>query len=311
MPLLAFLLAAAAKPFTFVALGDQPYGQKADVYPPFEALIGAINEAGPDFVLHIGDTKSGGVPCDDETQDEALAFFGDFESALIYTPGDNEWTDCHRSSAGGYVPTERLARIRDTYFADPGRSLGRAPIALNSQAADGYPENARFIKEGVMVVTAHVVGSNNGFEPRSPAAVEEHLGRDAANVRWITSSFEQAANAGVAAVVVGIHADMFEFNFGPRWAPEGWLSSSGHRAFGEALVAGAAGFEKPVLLIFGDSHTFRVFRPFPLSAPNLTALEVFGASDMHAVEVTVDPDTLGIFAYRPLMNPGPVSGAGR
>ena len=313
MTLLTLLAAplAWAAPFTFVTLGDQPYGEKEDVYPPFEALIGAINEAAPDFVLHVGDTKSGGIPCDDETLAEALAFFGTFEGALIYTPGDNEWTDCHRERAGGFDPVERLEHIRATYFADPGRSLGKAPIAVNSQAGEGFPENARFFKEGVLVVTAHVVGSNNGFEPRSPEAVAEYMARDAAGVRWITSSVEQAADAGAAAVVVGIHADMFELNFGPRWDPEGWLSSSGHRAFGEALVAGAAAYGKPVLLIFGDSHTFRIFRPLPGSAPNITALEVYGAADMHAVEVSVDPSTAGVFGFRPLMNPAPISGAGR
>ena len=38
---------------------------------------------------------------------------------VIYTPGDNEWTDCHRVNNGGYNPLERLD-------AHPARVLRRA-----------------------------------------------------------------------------------------------------------------------------------------------------------------------------------------
>jgi hypothetical protein len=58
-----------------------------------------------------------------------------------------------------------------------------------------------------------------------------------------------------------------------------------------------------VLLAFGDSHVFRVLRPFPETAPNVTALEVFGEADMHAVEVSVDTEDAAVFGYRPLLNP--------
>jgi hypothetical protein len=35
----------------------------------------------------------------------------------------------------------------------------------------------------------------------------------------------------------------------------------------------------------------------------LTALEVFGDEDMHAVEVTVNTDTPSVFGFQPLLNP--------
>ena len=38
-----------------------------------------------------------------------IAGFPAVADPVVYTPGDNEWTDCHRASAGGYLPTERLA----------------------------------------------------------------------------------------------------------------------------------------------------------------------------------------------------------
>ena len=40
-----------------------------------------------------------------------------------------------------------------------------------------YTENARFEKNGVLFVTAHIVGSNNNFEPRDPKAIEPLFAR--------------------------------------------------------------------------------------------------------------------------------------
>jgi hypothetical protein len=303
-----FATASAAAEFRFVALGDMPYGDPAEVYPPFEALIAEVNSRAPAFVIHIGDTKSGSTPCSDRMLDEQHAYLNSFAAPVLYTPGDNEWTDCYREAAGGFDPLERLAYIRSTYFADPALSLGQRPVAVDSQAlamADsfaGYPENVRYVHEGVHVITAHVVGSNNNFEPRSPDAVAEFMARDAANVAWLDDSFAAAQAAGAPAVVVAIQADMFEFDFN-EFGDETWLRHSGFASFGPALVRNAVAFGKPVLLVFGDSHVFRVLRPFPQTAPNVTALEVFGEADMHAVEVTVDTEDAAVFGYRPLLNP--------
>ena len=121
-----------------------------------------------------------------------------------------------------------------------------------------------------------------------------------ATTAWLEESFSAAS--GAAAIVLGVHADMFEFDFN-MFGEERWLRHSGFRTFGRALGKAAAAFGKPVLLVYGDSHVFRVTRPFRKTAPNLTALEVFGAKDMHAVEVTVDTSTPGAFGVTPLLNP--------
>jgi len=77
-----------AEPFRFVALGDMPYGDKAEVYPPFEALIARINQMQPAFTLHVGDIKSSVTPCDDAMFAEQLAFMNRFEAALdLYAGG--------------------------------------------------------------------------------------------------------------------------------------------------------------------------------------------------------------------------------
>lgn len=297
---------ATAAEFTFVALGDMPYGPREQAYPAFEALIAEINRRAPVFTFHLGDTKSGLNPCSDELLLEQRDFMNSFASALVYTPGDNEWTDCHRLLAGAYDPLDRLRFIREHYFPT-ALSLGGRPIRLERQADvmpgfEVFVENSRFNWKDVWFVTAHVVGSNNNFEAvEGSDATAEFLARDEANRVWLADSFDKAEAAGADAVVVAIHADMFGSGFDRQ--QETFAPYSGFKNFAETLVRKAQFFRKRVFLLFGDSHEFRVFQPFPRSAGNLTAVEVYGAELMHAVEVTVDPDTEGVFTVKPVRNP--------
>jgi hypothetical protein len=144
------------------------------------------------------------------------------------------------------------------------------------------------------------VGSNNNFEIRDPAAVAEFFTRNAADIAWLEESF--AAAAGSQALVLAIQADMFEFDWN-AFGDETWLRHSGFQGFGSRLIELAAAYGRPVLLVYGDSHVFRQSRPFPQSAPNLLALEVPGEDDMHAVEITVDTATSGVFSAALVVNP--------
>ena len=303
---LALSTGAAAAEFTFVALGDMPYGPREQAYPAFRALIAEINRRAPVFTIHLGDTKSGVDPCSDRLLLEQRDFMDSFASALVYTPGDNEWTDCHRLLAGAYDPLDRLRFIRTHYFPT-ARSLGGQPIRLERQADvmpgfESFVENSRFNWGSVWFVTAHVVGSNNNFDAvEGSEATEEFLARDEADRVWLADSFDKAAATNAKAMVVAIHADMFGDGFDPQ--QETFDPYSGFKRFGETLVRKAKFFRKPVLLLFGDSHVFRVFRPFPRSAGNLTAVEVYGAEHMHAVAVTLRLDPSPMFTVDPVLNP--------
>jgi hypothetical protein len=291
-------LPAFSAPFTFIALGDAPYGKPEEVYAPYQALIAQINARSPIMVLHVGDTKSGSTPCSDEVLNQQLTFMNSFAAPTLYSIGDNEWTDCHREAAGSFAPLERLAFLRTTYFGDGSKSFGQTKADLTSDAAAGYPENARMTLNDVMFVTAHVVGSNNNFEIRDKVAVDEFFARNDADIAWLKASF--AAAKDQKALVLGIQADMFEFDW--TAADETWLRHSGFQSFGKTLIEEAAAFGKPVLLVYGDSHTYRQTRPFPLGAPNVLALEVPGEEQMHAVEVTVDTATTGVFSTMLIRN---------
>jgi hypothetical protein len=291
---------ALAEPFTIVTLGDTAYGKPAEVYPQYEALIGAINAKTPDLVIHVGDTKSGSTPCSDEALTQQLTYLNSFTSPLLYSIGDNEWTDCHREKAGKFDPLERLSFIRKTYFNTPTKSFGQVKVDVTSQAAEGYPENAMLMHKDVAFITGHVPGSNNNFEIRDPKAVTEFFARDAADVKWINESFATAKDA--KAVVIGMQANMFEFDWNAE-KDETWLRHSGFLNIGNAIIDNAAKFGKPVLLVYGDSHTYNVGQPFPTKAKNVMSLEVPGDKDMNAVEVVIDPDTTKPFVMTVLKNP--------
>ena len=310
---LAVLLAvaaqpAAAQPFEFIALGDTPY-KLPDDYVKFDRLIAAINARKPSFSIHVGDIKSGSSPCSDENLKKVLDQFATFEQPLVYTPGDNEWTDCHRPRAGGFDPLERLAKVRELFFADPGRSQGRVKITVESQSRvmaerfSTFVENARWSQNGVVFATVHVVGSNNNFEPGAPAVAMEYFARDAANVAWIDAIFAHAVASGAKAVVLSWQADVQDVR--QKWQGD-MPRVSGFVNTVNAVERGAKAFGKPVLVIHGDEHEFQVGRFLNAkykAIPNVLRLEVMGAEDVHAVRVVVDPDSPGVFGFFPLLVP--------
>ncbi len=282
---------APPKSFQFVALGDMPY-QRAD-HKRFQALIAAINETKPAFSIHIGDLKGGGSPCGTEI-DRARAYFDLFENPLVYTPGDNDWTDCHRRGAGGFDPRERLAYLREQFFPGP-RSLGvnTMPLVRQSDTSEfmAMVENARWELGGIVFATVHLVGRDNNIG-RDP---EEFRARNEANVAWIEAAFARARESDSRGLVLAYHADMF-----------GWFSGrSGFTQVLAAIASGAEAFARPVLLIHGDSHVYRLDKP--LRAPdtgatleNVIRLEVFGDRNVRAVQITVDPENPSLFGFKPL-----------
>lgn len=292
--------------FSFVALGDMPYKLPDDI-AKFDRLIATVNKLKPAFTIHVGDIKGGSMPCSDAELQRALDQIQTFDGAVVYTPGDNEWTDCHRREAGGFDPRERLAKLRTMFFAQPGRSLGKAPMNVESQAQAmlayaSYVENSRFTKNDVQFIGIHVVGSNNGFEARDPAAAAEFFARDKANVAWIDDSFKRAQGASAKAVVVFLQAEFDQARF-----PNGAMPrQSGFAAVLDAIERGARALGKPVLVVNGDEH-FIELKPMRNSRgrpiPNVLKLMVYGENDVHAVRVIVDPDSPGVFGFVPLIVP--------
>lgn len=280
----------------FVALGDAPYGKPSEVDAPYRALIQNINATAPPLVIHVGDLH-GHLTCGNDRLDQLRGYMNEVTAPVLYTPGDNEWTDCAETEAGPFDPLERLAYIRKTYFKG-GMSLGAEPVRLSTQARRGYPENARHMVGNVGFITVHVVGSNNNFKPDNLAGVKEFMARNAADVAWLEESFDALKDAD--AIVVALHADMFSPLSG---FSKGWHSMSPFRDIGVTLGQQSSKLEKPVLLLYGDSHEFKSFQPFPKYRPFLHAIEVFGYPDIKAIEISVDPDARKPFRVTRIIAP--------
>jgi hypothetical protein len=109
--------------FTFGVIGDMPYGDSE--IAKFPSRIQDINaDSALKFVAHVGDIKNGSSVCSDEYFAKIRSEFDTFEHPLVFTPGDNEWVDCHRTNNGAYNPLERLAKLREVFFDEPGKTLG-------------------------------------------------------------------------------------------------------------------------------------------------------------------------------------------
>jgi hypothetical protein len=281
-----------------------PYGPQD--FAAYEGLLLEINRHQPAFTVHCGDTKKGSVPPSDENLTQVKTWFDSLDGPLIYTPGDNEWTDVHTVSAGREDPLVWLGKIRALYFSEE-RSMGRAPIPLVTQRRDPkfakFVENARWSRGGVVFATVHVVGSSNNRLPAVTGAMDEFAERDAATVAWVRDTFAEARATQAVGVGLFFQANVFGSD-GHGRADE----NSGFSQFLSVLEEEARAFAKPVLLVYADEHRYRLehgvrFREGADPLLNVTRLETFGASDIHAVIVTVDTASKQVFLAGPLLVP--------
>jgi hypothetical protein len=285
--------ATAQKKFVFYAIGDMPYNNPRDLVR-FQHLIREINTEKPVFTVHVGDIKSGKSECSEDYYQTILGVFNQFDDPLVYTPGDNEWTDCGRPACGSYDPEERLEVLRKIFFARP-ESLGKKTMALTSERESPgfgkFVENARWRKEGVTFATLHVVGSNNNLKKGDAEANEEFFQREKANIFWLQETFKSAGAYGDAAVVIFMQASMV---FQPG-------DGNGFSHLVETLRQEVPAFGKPVLLVYGDLHRLMISKPLRDASnkliPNFTALMVFGEEDVDAVKVTVDAKSRAVFSF--------------
>jgi len=270
---------AQGRAATLAVFGDWPYSLDLVAVAPL--LIGSVN-SDPDVsaVIHVGDIHSGSMPCTGAGLNPRPAgsnpiwnygvfgLFAQFNAPFVYTPGDNEWTDCHKTkqfSSG--APLNELAAVRQLFFPEAGVTLGGAPMHVLSQAQvsdPAHPTDAEFIENtmwrqaNVVFVTLNVPGSNNdGLPWTSPftdetARLAEVAKRNGANTRWLQRAFQLASQVQAQGVLIALQADM--------WDPAALLPNGdglgGYTGFVRTLAGLAISFNRPVLLINGDSHTF-------------------------------------------------------
>lgn len=281
------VLAAQVK---FIALGDVPYELPKDE-PRFVKMLEEINHIKPTFAIHVGDIKASSVNCSDKNLSLAFEKFLTVKVPLIYTPGDNEWTDCYRKKAGGYDPLERLNFLRALYFPDEF-SLGQTKIKVTRQSSISdfkkYVENAHWAVDEVGFVSIHIVGSNNGLEDKDEKLLNEFNERNQANLFWLNEAFKQAREKNQKAVVIFMHGD-------PQFTSARFVRT-GYKEITEAFLSHSNNYKKPILLIHGDSHEHKYDKVAGFG--NFTQLIVPGAPRAQAVEVAIDTSQVEPFQVK-------------
>ncbi|OUL72219.1 hypothetical protein [Paraburkholderia hospita] len=238
-----------------------------------QRLIDAIGRD-PDvsFIVYDGNLKSSKEACRDALFETRHTLLETSKPALVFIPGQHDWTDCGTAEAGSYDPVERLDLLRQTLFADAS-SMGQNPIPLARESEVSrfrpYRENVRWLVGDTVFVGLNVPGPNNHFL-YAGGRNGEFEDRVIANAFWLDHAAEYAKRRGARAIVVLVQGD-FDPERYERPERFAWLRF-GHRSkrdgfmeFKRSLVKLAETFRGPVIVIHQDddrSHTgFMIDQP--------------------------------------------------
>jgi hypothetical protein len=315
--------------------GDLPYSDTQAI-SGVPNLIADMNAQDLEFTVHDGDLKAGNstansvtpTTCSDALYVQGLGYFNALKAPAIFTPGDNDWTDCDRPSNGGFSSRERLDHERAVFFSTPF-SLGKRrlrqevqtdPLCLGVSGFVSCVENRRWTGGGVTYLTLNVQGSCNNLCDTAPDAAE-FSARNHANIVWLQESFAEAKARGSVAVMIIAQADPgFDLSDGtrapvrdPKTLTETDGQPDGFKDYLTALRNEVVAFRGPVAYVHGDSHYFRVDKPLQNTlgqrVENFTRVETYGDNqangnnDVNWLKVLVDPRSREVFAFQPQVVP--------
>lgn len=306
--------------------GDLPYSTtQATVGVP--NLIADMNQQDLAFTAHDGDLKSGSSECTDSVYTQALSYFSSLRAPAVFTPGDNDWVDCDRTA--GYSSLAQLDKERALFFSTP-YALGRGrlrqevqstPLCLGVSGSVSCVENRRWTVGVATYATLNIQGSCNNLCDVAPDPAE-YAARNQANIAWMQQTFAEATERNSSAVMFISQADpgfdATDATRGPVRDPKTLAETDGQPdGFQEFLLAlrdQAIAFGKPVAYVHGDSHYFRIDKPFldsqGMRLENFTRVETFGDNqkngnnDVHWIKVIVHARSREVFTYQPQIVPG-------
>ena len=163
--------------------------------------------------------------------------------------------------------------------------------------------------------TINIQGSCNNLCDTAPDPAE-YTARNLADIRWLRETFAEATAQGSAAVMLITQADpgwdASDSTRAPLRNPRTLAQTDGapdgYKDFLIALRDEVVAFRRPVAYVHGDSHYFRVDRPFQDAQgrrlENFTRVETFGDNqgngnnDVQWLKVNVDARTREVFSYQ-------------
>jgi hypothetical protein len=293
-------------PFTMAVYGDSPYGTSPTDTSQFDANPAFIDSINADpqvsLVAHVGDIHSGKQYCTKAYDESIAGLWTNFQDPLVYTPGDNEWTDCHKVAEGGgkynattqqvdYVvdpvtqlpidyaggnPVANLSLVRSILFPQPGQTLGGGHMRVLSQAQvydrahptdSKYVENVMWERDAVLFVTLNIPGgSNNDGDIWYGAPSMSSAQSDEITQR--TGADLRWLDRAFKAAQVGRATSVAIVTQADLWDLDGKTADhlTGYDPFVASIASNTTRFGKPVLLVNGDSHVYRSDNPLSPTA---------------------------------------------
>lgn len=241
--------AQAQQSLQFSVMGDVPRSAHEDTLLQ-QQIIDHNRHSNSEFMLHLGDIKSGGAPCDEAVYTKVAGYLRKLDVPVFIVPGDNEWNDCDD-------PDQAWA-FWTTYFLAFERYWHYKPLVTHQPQR---PENIAWTSKGVLLVGINLVGGRIFDQSRWDVLLRD----DAA---WVTRQLAQNKDS-VRAAVVFAQANPNEK----------------HALFMTQFRAAARAFEKPILFIHGDGHHW--LHDDPWLESNIVRVQVDKGGIAPPLQVTV------------------------
>lgn len=313
----------SANPLVMAVYGDAPYGTNPADTSELDATPAFIDSVNADpkvrLVMHVGDIHSGKQYCTAAYDQTISDLWTRFNDPVVYTPGDNEWTDCHKVTEGGgtynptthqidYVrdgsgqpvdyakgdPVANLDLVRSLFFPDPGSTIGGQRKTVLSQAQNfdpAHPSDAKYVENvmweesRVLFVTIDLPGGSNND-----------------NDVWYGAPAQSAAQAQEVAERTGADLRWLDAAFArakadgvqgvligaqaDMWDPEkGAAHQTAYEPFVKSVADHTTALGRPVLMINGDSHVYRSGDPLSPSDPAYAMHPYYDVANFHRIVV--------------------------
>jgi hypothetical protein len=313
---------------TLAVYGDAPYGTSPTDTSQVVATPGFVNSINADpevgLVAHVGDIHSGKQYCTQKYDESVANLWKQYQDPLVYTPGDNEWTDCHKVAEGGgkynpttqqidYVtdpatgqpvdyaggdPVANLKLVRSLYFPRPGETLGGGNMQVLSQAQvydqehptdRQFVENVIFQRKDTLFVTLNMPGGSNNDSDiwYGAPTMSAAQSQEIAERTGADLRWLDRAFAQAREDHVGSVVILQQADM---WDVDGSSPAhlTGYEPFVSSIAAHTKAFGKPVLLFNGDSHVYRSDNPLSPTA-GCTTEATGGGETTCASEADVHP----------------------
>ena len=262
------------KQVVFCAMGDVPYSAEEKLLLTKQI---ADLPATAEFVVHVGDIKAGGPPCNEAVYRQVAGILRQSANPLFIIPGDNEWNDCVDPD-----PQQAWKFWSKHFMRFEQGWKHNLPVFRQLERE----ENFSFVRNGVLFIGLNIVGGR----VHNPAEWKQ---RHAECLDWVRRNLKARGNEVSSLVIFG-HAQPV----------------SNHSDFFDPFIEDAMQFGKPILYLHGDGHRWIHDRPF--AAKNILRVQVDQGGIAAPVKITVtdDPEEPFLFDRRAAVQEQQESDAG-